>query len=60
MNPTSQGVEMQPKLSSEEQKKILETPPKGTLFIFLIFGVIFTLAWLILFFARFVHNGPVS
>ena len=47
-------------LSPEEEKKILTSAPKGTLFIILLFGLVFTLAWLGLFFGRFLGYGPVS
>lgn len=47
-------------MSEEEQKKILHSPPKGTFLIILIFGVIFTLAWLGLYFGRFLPHGPVN
>jgi hypothetical protein len=59
MNPSGQDTDYDPKLTPEQGKKILESPPKGTLFIVLIFGLIFTVAWLILFFGRFAANGPV-
>ena len=47
-------------LSEEEQRKIMESPPKGTLAIVLLFGAIFTSAWLLMFFARFLPHGPVN
>lgn len=49
-----------PTLSPEQEKQILESPPKGTFFIILIFGLIFTAAWAALFFGRFLANGPVN
>jgi hypothetical protein len=47
-------------LSEEEQKRIMEAPPRGTLAIFVIFGGLFTVAWLALYFVRFLGHGPVS
>ncbi len=60
MTQSGQDTKSEPQLTAEQEKKILESPPKGTLFILLLFGVIFTFAWLILFFGRFAANGPVS
>lgn len=47
-------------LSEEQQRKIMEAPPKGTLAVILVFGAIFTVAWLLMFFGRFLPHGPVS
>lgn len=47
-------------LTDEEQRKIMESPPKGTLAIILLFGAIFTIAWLMMFFVRFLSHGPVN
>ncbi len=47
-------------LSEEEQKKILESPPKGTWFLIMIIGLIFTLAWLYMYFGLFLGRGPVA
>lgn len=44
----------------EEEKRILESPPRGTYAIMLIFAAVFTLAWLLLYFGRFLAHGPVS
>ena len=60
MTPSSQRSDTPRKLSPEEKEKILESPPKGTLMIILIFGLIFTLSWLVLFFGRFLSRGPIS
>ncbi len=49
-----------PALSPEQEREILESPPKGTFFIILIFGVIMTVAWAALYFGRFLANGPVN
>jgi hypothetical protein len=47
-------------LSPEEQKQILESAPKGTLAIILGYGLIMGLAWLALYFGRFLAHGPVN
>jgi|GEM_PF-548874 len=50
----------QPQLSEEEQQKILETPPKGTFAIMLIYAVIFMAAWFGIYFGTLIARGPVS
>ena len=47
-------------LSEQEKRQIMESPPKGTLTIILIYGIIFGVAWLALYFDRFLAHGPVS
>lgn len=47
-------------LSEEEQKKIINSPPKGTLAVMLVFAAIFLLAWLLTYFGRFLGHGSVS
>jgi hypothetical protein len=47
-------------LTDEEKKKILEGPPKGTLAVILVFGALFTVAWLALYFGRFIGRGLVN
>ncbi|MGD2073608.1 MAG: hypothetical protein PVI91_00270 [Gammaproteobacteria bacterium] len=47
-------------LSEEEQKRIMQSLPKGTFAVMLIYGLIMTLAWLALYFGRFLAHGPVS
>ena len=47
-------------LSEEEQKKIMEGPPWGTLVLMLVFGALFALAWLVMYFGRFLPHGAVS
>ncbi len=60
MRQSNQGSASGRKLSPEEEKEILESAPKGTFFIILIFGLVFTVAWAVLFFGRFIANGPVN
>jgi hypothetical protein len=47
-------------LTEEEKKKIMESPPRGTLALMLVFGVLFALAWLAMYFGRFLPHGAVS
>lgn len=47
-------------LSEEEQKKILESSPKGTWVIMFIYGIVFTLGFLYFWFGLFVARGPVN
>ena len=47
-------------LSEEEQKKVLESPPRGTWAILLVFGVLFTAGWLAMYFGLFLARGTVS
>jgi len=47
-------------LSEEEKKRIMASPPKGTFAIILIYAAIFGVAWLALYFVRFLGHGPVS
>lgn len=47
-------------LTPEEEKRILESPPKGTFVVLLLFGLVFTAAWLLMYFGRFLAHGPVN
>ncbi len=47
-------------LSEEEQKKILHSPPIGTLAVMVVYGAIMAAAWLALYFGRFLAHGPVN
>ena len=47
-------------LSEEEQKRIMHSPPTGTLAVMIAYGVIMALAWLGLYFGRFLAHGPVN
>ena len=60
MTQSNQESKTPQKLISAEEREILKSAPKGTLFIILLFGLIFILAWLVLFFGRFLGRGPVS
>ena len=48
------------KLTREEKKDILESPPRGTFTLLLIFAVLFLAGWLLLYFGRYMVLGPVS
>ena len=45
---------------TDEEKKILETPPKGTWTLLLIFMIAAGASWLYLVFGVFASHGPVS
>ncbi|MDZ7753700.1 MAG: hypothetical protein U5S82_19155 [Gammaproteobacteria bacterium] len=47
-------------LSPEEEKAILESPPKGTFAIIVLYAFVFGAAWLALYFGRFLAHGPVN
>jgi hypothetical protein len=47
-------------LSEDEQRRIIESPPKGTFAIIMVYAVIMAAAWLALYFGRFLAHGPVT
>jgi len=47
-------------LSPEEERAILESPPKGTFAVIVFYALIFGAAWLALYFGRFLAHGPVN
>jgi hypothetical protein len=47
-------------MSEEEQRAIMEAPPKGTFVILFIISMIMLAGWLALYFIRFLGHGPVS
>ena len=49
-----------PELSPEEERKILESAPKGTLAVILVYAAIFGAAWVWFYFVRFLGHGAVS
>ena len=57
---TALGEEHMSELSEEEQRRIMESPPKGTFAIISIYAGVFTVAWLFLYFVRFMGHGPVN
>jgi hypothetical protein len=59
-NPQEIGGGTMSSLTEEEKKKIMEGPPKGTLALMLVFGALFALAWLTMYFGRFLPHGAVS
>jgi len=47
-------------LTPEEENKILESSPKGTLTLLVIFAIASTLGWLYMYFGMFLTRGPVN
>lgn len=47
-------------LSEEEQRKAMETAPKGTLAVLIVYGAVFMVLWLAIYFGTVVARGPVS
>ncbi len=47
-------------LSPEEEKKILESSPKGTMTLLMIFAIATVLGWLYMYFGMFLTHGPVN
>ena len=46
-------------LTPEQEKEALHSAPKGTLALLLVFAAVFMGAWLVMYFAMFLHHGPV-
>lgn len=46
-------------LTEEEQRRILEGPPRGTWAVILVIGIAMLLSWLYFFFGLFMSHGPV-
>lgn len=47
-------------LSDEEQRRILEAPPRGTWALILAIGIAMLAGWLYFFFGLFMSHGPVA
>ena len=47
-------------LSTEEEKKILNSPPLGTFALMLLIGALMFAGWLYMFFGMFLEHGPIS
>lgn len=47
-------------LSPEEEKKIMESSPRGTMFLLVVFGIATILGWLYMYFGMFLTHGPVN
>nr|MBS0020602.1 hypothetical protein [Gammaproteobacteria bacterium] len=47
-------------LSEQERRRILESPPRGTWALLLLFAALLTTGWAILYFGVFLAHGPVS
>lgn len=46
--------------SKDDEKKILESSPKGTLTLLIIFAIASMLGWLYMYFGMFLTHGPVN
>ncbi len=47
-------------LTPEEEQKILNSPPKGTFALLLLFGILMFAGWAFMFFTMFLEHGPVN
>ena len=47
-------------LTEEQQRRILESPPRGTWALILLIGLGMLAAWLYFFFGVFLGHGPVN
>ncbi len=47
-------------LNPDEEKKILESAPKGTMTLLIIFGIAMLLGWMYMYFGMFLTHGPVN
>jgi hypothetical protein len=47
-------------LSEDEQRRILEAPPRGTWALILTVGIAMLLGWLYFFFGLFMSHGPIA
>lgn len=45
---------------SEEEKKILDAPAKGTFALLMLVFIIYVIAWAVMFFGMFLEHGPVN
>jgi len=60
-NPFNSLREMLMKeLTEDEQRRILEAPPRGTWAVILVIGIAMLLSWLYFFFGLFMSHGPVA
>ncbi|MGB7932253.1 MAG: hypothetical protein WCH04_08515 [Gammaproteobacteria bacterium] len=48
------------KLTPDEEKRILEGSPRGTLALLLLMAVIFAVGWAYMYFGRFLEHGAVT
>ena len=46
-------------LSEKERRRIMESPPKGTWALLLLFAALLALGWAIMYFGVFLAHGPV-
>ena len=48
------------RLTPEEERKILDSPPRGTIALLLLVGALISAGWAYMFFFMFLEHGPVS
>lgn len=46
--------------NSKEERKILESSPRGTMTLLMVFAVAMILGWLYMYFGMFLTHGPVN
>ena len=47
-------------LSPEEEEKILNSAPRGTFALLLVFALLFTAGWLFMYLYMFMQHGPIN
>lgn len=47
-------------LTPEEERRILDSPPRGTFALLLLFGMLMFAGWAFMFFFMFLEHGPVN
>ena len=47
-------------LTPEEEQKLLESSPKGTFAVLLVFAALMAAGWAFMFFYMFLEHGPVN
>jgi hypothetical protein len=47
-------------LTPEEERKAIESAPRGTFALLLLFALLMVAGWAFMFFYRFLQHGPVS
>ncbi|MGD8311626.1 MAG: hypothetical protein PVJ66_03445 [Gammaproteobacteria bacterium] len=48
------------KLTPDEEKRVLEHPPKGTFALLLLMAAIFGAGWAFMYFGRFLAHGAIT
>jgi hypothetical protein len=60
ITPEMRGISHDRTQRRRKEREILESSPRGTWILLLIFGILFTLAWLFIYFGVFLERGPVN